>query len=954
MSEGRIVIKGARQHNLKSIDVSIPRNELVVITGLSGSGKSSLAFDTIYAEGQRRFIESLSSYARQFLGVMDKPDVDSIEGLSPSISIEQHAPSKNPRSTVATTTEIHDHLRLLFARIGIPHCPVCSREIERQSQDQILHAIMEGGAREIRILAPIELGRKGTHKDTLIDLKRQGFLNFRVDGKDLKLGDVPELDKNKKHDILVILDSLISDEEHRDQLTEDVSQALGLSDGRVIVEEVEVEGIEQRFFSERMSCPVHNISIPDLEPRMFSFNSPFGACKECSGLGTILDVDPDLVIPDPGKSISGGAIGLFKTDPEGSYSLRMLEALGREMGFSINTPWKDMSEWVRESILYGTEKAYSIRITSETYDWRHKRRYEGLIPTIKRRYQQTQSEMAREFYRRFMRATPCPACGGSRMKPSSLAVTVGGLNIHEVLQLSIRDSLSFFEGLEDELSEKEKLIGKQVLKEIRNRLTFLRNVGLDYLTLDRATGTLSGGEAQRIQLATQIGSSLVGVLYVLDEPSIGLHQRDNHRLIRTLVELRDLGNTIIVVEHDEQVIRSSDHIIDLGPGAGAHGGNIVGQGTVEDICSSEMSITGQYLSGNKHIPVPKDRRKGNGKKLTIRGASHHNLKNIDITFPLGTFLCVTGVSGSGKSTLVEDILYRGLKRHLYNSTDPVGSHDSIEGLEHIDKAIVIDQSPIGRTPRSNPTTYTGAFTPIREIFSRTTLSKMRGYKPGQFSFNVRGGRCQNCEGDGIIKLEMHFLPDVYIPCEVCKGKRYTDETLEIKFKGKSISDVLNMSVEEALKFFENIPKIKRKLKTLSDVGLGYIKLGQPAPTLSGGEAQRVKLATELSKRATGKTIYLLDEPTTGLHFDDVSKLLKVLLELREKGNTVVVIEHNLDVIKTADWIIDLGPEGGDEGGMIVAKGTPEMVAKDKKSYTGSYLKGELKRISKGCERIKIS
>jgi excinuclease ABC subunit A len=949
MVEGDIIIRGARQHNLRSIDVDIPRERLVVITGLSGSGKSSLAFDTIYAEGQRRFIESLSSYARTFLGVMDKPDVDSIEGLSPSISIQQHAPSRNPRSTVATSTEVLDYLRLLYARIGIPHCPICGREIEAQSQDKIIAKILGTEQRKVRILCPVARGKKGTHKDLLTDLKTKGYQKVMINGEDHRLSDIPELDKNRKHDIFVILDTLTLDEDHRDQLTEDVSQALKLSEGTIVIQEFEGENKGQTvFYSERMSCSVHGISVPDLEPRMFSFNSPFGACKECSGLGNILDIAPDLLIPDPTLSLAQGAIKLYRSDPDGSYNLRILEALGRNMGFSINTPWKDLPEHIQDSILYGTDRAFSLHVTGPTYEWSQKRRYEGFIPTIKRRYRQTNSEMARDFYRRFMRFTPCPACGGARLKPASLAVTVGDLNIHEVLQLSIKDSLDFFHYLVEVLDEREMHIAGLVLKEIKARLSFLKNVGLDYLTLDRTMGTLSGGEAQRIQLATQIGSSLVGVLYVLDEPSIGLHQRDNHRLIETLERLRDLGNTIIVVEHDEQVIRKADHIIDLGPGAGAHGGEIVGEGSVKDICSSGRSITGQYLSGEKHIPIPEKRIKGNGKKLVIKGARHHNLKDIEVKVPLGTFCCVTGVSGSGKSTLVEEIMFRALKNHFHNSVETVGEHDSIEGLEDLDKVIVIDQSPIGRTPRSNPATYTGTFTPIREIFTKTPLSKARGYKPGQFSFNVKGGRCENCEGDGIIKLEMHFLPDVYIPCEVCKGKRYTNETLEVKFKGKSIADVLAMSVEEALIFFENIPAIKRKLQTLSDVGLGYIKLGQPAPTLSGGEAQRVKLSTELSKRATGKTIYLLDEPTTGLHFDDVSKLLTVLLKLRDKGNTVVVIEHNLDVVKTSDWIIDLGPEGGDEGGEIVAQGSPEKVSKTKGSHTGAYLKEELKRSKRSC------
>ncbi|MBN1539005.1 MAG: excinuclease ABC subunit UvrA, partial [Candidatus Thermoplasmatota archaeon] len=898
MPEGDIIITGARQHNLRSIDVRIPRNRLIVITGLSGSGKSSLAFDTIYAEGQRRFIESLSSYARTFLGVMDKPDVDSIEGLSPSISIQQHAPSRNPRSTVATSTEILDHLRLLFARIGIPHCPVCGREITAQSQDRIIEGIMSGGRRKVRLLCPMARGKKGTHKDLISNIRSMGFPNVLVDGEEHRSGEAIDLDRNRKHDVFIILDTLLLDEEHSEQLTEDVSLGLKVSEGTVAVEELGGPGKGVlTYYSESRSCPVHGISVPDLEPRMFSFNSPFGACQECSGLGNILDVDPDLLVPDQTRSLSEGAISLYRSDPDGSYSLRLLEALGRNLDFSINTPWKDLPQHARDSILYGTDRAYSLHVSAPNYEWSQKRRYEGLVPTIKRRYHQTGSEMAREFYRKFMRFTPCPACGGSRFKPVTLAVTVGDMNINDVLKLSVGEGLRFFEELPRILSDKELRISGLVLKEIGSRLTFLKNVGLDYITLDRPMGTLSGGEAQRIQLATQIGSSLVGVLYVLDEPSIGLHQRDNHRLIETLERLRDLGNTIIVVEHDEQVIRKADHIIDLGPGAGEHGGKVVAEGTIDDICSSVDSVTGHYLSGRKYIPVPSKRSNGSGKWLLIKGARHHNLKNIDVRIPLGTFCCVTGVSGSGKSTLVEEIIFNALKNHFHGSFENVGEHDGIEGLENLDKVIVIDQSPIGRTPRSNPATYTGAFTPIRDLFARTQLARARGYKPGQFSFNVRGGRCENCEGDGIIKLEMHFLPDVYIPCEVCKGLRYTNETLEVKFKGKSIADVLKMSVEEALVFFENVPSIRRKLKTLSDVGLGYLRLGQPAPTLSGGEAQRVKLATELSKKATGQTLYLLDEPTTGLHFDDVNRLLEVLQKLRNRGNTVVVIEHNLDVIK---------------------------------------------------------
>ena len=936
MAKDKITIRGARQHNLNSIDVDIPRDKLVVITGLSGSGKSSLAFDTIYAEGQRRFIESLSSYARQFLGVMDKPDVDSIEGLSPAISIQQHSASRNPRSTVSTTTEIHDHLRLLYARIGVPHCPECAREIEKQSIDQIIDRIMGSGRREVLVLAPVIAGKKGTHVDILQSLRNKGYHLVRVDGTEYRVDKVPDLDRNKKHDITVVLDKVYADNAHRDQLADDVSQAIALSEGILLIE---AEGEDPIYFSERMSCPVHGISIPDLEPRMFSFNSPFGACRECSGLGFTLDVSEDLVVPDTGKSITEGAITLFRSDFDGSYTLSMLETLGRKVGFSLNVPWRDLTDGARSAILYGSRHTISWYMGPPgDAQYRSSKPFEGIIPTIKRRYRQTQSEAMREFYRKFMRSTSCPSCGGARLKPASLSVTVGGLNLHEVTRMSIRDSLDFFSTLHESLNEVDRMISNLVLREIKERLTFLKDVGLDYISLDRNTGTLSGGEAQRIQLATQIGSSLVGVLYILDEPSIGLHQRDNSRLIGTLERLRDLGNTIIIVEHDEEVIRRSDHIIDLGPGAGIHGGDIVGEGSVEDICRSERSITGKYLSGEAHIPTPHKRVRGNGKKLVIKGARQHNLKDIDVKVPLGTITCVTGVSGSGKSTLIDEILYKELKRRVYGSRVISGDHDDLLGAEYIDKVIVIDQSPIGRTPRSNPATYTGAFTPIRELFSKVVLAKERGYKVGRFSFNVKGGRCDHCEGDGIIKLEMHFLPDVYIPCEVCKERRYNRETLEVRFKGKNISDVLNMDVEMALSFFQNIPAIRNKLRTLKDVGLGYIKLGQPATTLSGGEAQRVKLSTELSKRSTGKTIYLLDEPTTGLHFDDVKKLLKVLLRLRDKGNTVVIIEHNLDVIKTADWIIDLGPEGGDEGGEVVVSGTPEKVARSKRGHTGRYLK----------------
>jgi len=939
MASSEIVIKGARAHNLRNIDVRVPRDKLVIITGLSGSGKSSLAFDTLYAEGQRRFIESLSSYARQFLGVMDKPDVDSIDGLSPAISIEQHSPTKNPRSTVATATEVHDHLRLLYARVGVPHCPVCGREIEKQSLDQIVDSIMSGGPRSVEIHSPVAAGRKGTHKDRIAELKRGGYRTLMVDGVETDISDFPDLDRNVKHDIRVVLDTLKADDGHRDQLADDVHQALQLSEGSLIVREVPAtDPPKESFYSEKMACPVHNISIPELEPRMFSFNSPFGACKECSGLGFRLEVDPDLISTDPYRSSAQGAIGLFRTDPDGSFNLRILESLGRQLRFSIDTPWKDLPEQARDAILHGTDRSYQLHISSPKYEWSLNRKYEGVVPTIQRRYRQTQSEGAREFYRQFMSSQPCPSCGGSRLNPASLAVTVGDLNIQEFLGLSIRDAIPYLDELVSRMTDIERTIARDLLKEIRARLSFLKDVGLDYITLDRNMGTLSGGEAQRIQLATQIGSALMGVLYVLDEPSIGLHQRDNRRLIDTLFRLRDLGNSIVVVEHDEQVIRAADHIIDLGPGAGIHGGEVVAQGTIEDICRSERSLTGDYLCGRKAIEVPKERERGCGRDLVIRSASEHNLAGIDVRIPLGTLTCVTGVSGSGKSTLIFDILHKALMRSLHGSRETPGAHGSIEGLGELDKAIVIDQSPIGRTPRSNPATYTGAFTPIRDLFTRTPLARSRGYKPGQFSFNVKGGRCEHCEGDGIIKLAMHFLPDVYIPCEVCNGKRYTRETLDIHYKGRNISDVLNMSVEEGLEFFSNIPTIRNKLQTLMDVGLGYIKLGQPATTLSGGEAQRVKLSTELSKRATGRTIYLLDEPTTGLHFDDVRKLIEVLLRLRCKGNTVVVIEHNLDVIKTADWILDLGPEGGDEGGRLVAQGTPEEVADGKEGHTGEYLR----------------
>lgn len=931
----KIVIRGARQHNLKNIDVEIPRDKLVVITGLSGSGKSSLAFDTIYAEGQRRYVESLSAYARQFLGQMDKPDVDYIEGLSPAISIDQKTTSRNPRSTVGTVTEIYDYLRLLFARIGKAHCPRCGKPIAKQTVSQMVDQLLTFPERtKMQVLAPLVRGRKGEHVKVLEDLKKQGYVRVRVDGEILELTEEIKLAKTKKHTIEAVVDRVIIKEGIENRLADSLETALKLGEGIAVVQ---VEGREDMLFSEHFACPDCGISLDELNPRSFSFNSPYGACPTCTGLGFKLEFDPDLVIPNPSLSIGEGAIAPLGP-MNGNYYPQVLRAVAEYGGFSLDTPISQLSEAQRNLLLYGSgnEKIRfpytDLRGRTRIYDVP----FEGIIPNLERRYRESQSEWAKSELEEYMSSSPCPACQGSRLKPEVLAVTVGGLNIDEVTRMSVAEALKFFDNLT--LTEREEMIARQILKEIKARLGFLVQVGLDYLTLARAAGTLSGGEAQRIRLATQIGSSLVGVLYILDEPSIGLHQRDNAKLIEALKSLRDLGNTLIVVEHDEETMLAADYIIDVGPGAGAHGGEIVACGTVEEIMAEPRSITGQYLSRRKRIPVPLIRRPGNGKWLTIEGAAENNLKNIDVRIPLGVFVCVTGVSGSGKSTLINEILYKKLANELNRAKAKPGKHKAIRGLEHLDKVINIDQSPIGRTPRSNPATYTGVFDDIRATFAATPDAKMRGYKPGRFSFNVKGGRCEACKGDGIIKIEMHFLPDVYVPCEVCKGKRYNRETLEVKYKGKTIADVLDMTVEEALEFFKHIPRIQRKLQTLKDVGLGYIKLGQPATTLSGGEAQRVKLATELSRRSNGRTIYILDEPTTGLHTADIHRLLDVLNRLTDAGDTVVVIEHNLDVIKTADYIIDLGPEGGARGGEVIATGTPEEVAAQEASHTGRFLR----------------
>ena len=932
-----IVVKGAREHNLKNIDIEIPRDKLVVFTGLSGSGKSSLAFDTIYAEGQRRYIESLSSYARMFLGQMEKPDVDYIEGLSPAISIDQKTTSKNPRSTVGTVTEIYDYLRLLWARIGIPHCPVCGREITSQTIDQIVDKVMQLEDRtKIQILAPIARGKKGEFVKELDDIRRQGFVRARIDDETVDLTDDIKLKKTNKHTIEVVVDRLVMKEEIRSRLADSIETATKLGSGVVIVD---IIGKGEELFSLNYACPEHGISIEEMSPRMFSFNNPFGACTKCDGLGTFKEIDEDLIIPDKKLSINQGAVKAsgWNVAEGGSIARMYMEALAKEYDFSLDMPVEMLPEDSIRAILYGTngKKIKMKRVTaygSGTYQ----NDFEGVINNLKRRYAETTSDYSRADIESVMRECKCGECKGARLKPEPLSVTVGGLNIYEFTKLSISEELEFIEGLV--LNEKEQMIGKLVIREIKERLSFLNSVGLDYLSLSRESGTLSGGEAQRIRLATQIGSSLMGVLYILDEPSIGLHQRDNEKLLKTLQHLRDLGNTLIVVEHDEDTMRAADFLVDIGPGAGIHGGELIAAGTPQEVMDCPRSVTGQYLSGKRSIPVPEKRRPGNGKKLTVFGAQENNLRKIDVEIPLGKFVAVTGVSGSGKSSLVNEILYKHLANKLNRAKKHAGRFLSMKGLDALDKVIDIDQSPIGRTPRSNPATYTGVFNDIRDLYASTSEAKKRGFKQNRFSFNVKGGRCEACQGDGIVKIEMHFLADVYVPCDVCGGKRYNRETLEVKFKGKSIYDVLEMTVDEAVEFFDTHSKIARKLQTLADVGLGYIKLGQPATTLSGGEAQRVKLATELAKRSTGKTIYILDEPTTGLHTADVARLIKVLNMLVDSGNTVVVIEHNLDVIKTADHIIDLGPEGGKGGGKIVAQGTPEEVAKVKKSYTGQYLK----------------
>ncbi len=938
----KIIVKGIRQNNLKNIDIELPRDKLVVFTGLSGSGKSSLAFDTIYAEGQRRYVESLSAYARQFLGQMEKPDIDYIEGLSPAISIDQKTTSKNPRSTVGTVTEIYDYLRLLYARIGVPHCTVCGRQIEHQTIDQIVDRVMElGVGARIMVMAPIVRGKKGTQQKEFDAARRSGYSRVRVDGNIYELSEEIKLEKNQKHSVEVVVDRIVIKEDIRSRLSDSIETASNLANGLCVVN---VVGGEDILFSQNYACPEHGVSIEELEPRTFSFNSPFGACPKCAGLGIFMRVDPDLVIPDRRLTINQGAIKAtgWRISDHNTIAKMYYTALGERYGFDLDTPVEELSAEALDALLYGTKGEKLQCRRTDSYGRREfETDFEGIMNNLERRYKETTSLWSKADIEALMSPIPCDACHGRRLKPEVLAVTVGGLNISEMCDLSVTKMLTFLD--EMKLGQRDAMIAERVLKEIRERLGFLSSVGLEYLTLSRASGTLSGGESQRIRLATQIGSCLMGVLYILDEPSIGLHQRDNDKLLATLRHLRDIGNTLIVVEHDEDTIRSADYVVDIGPGAGVHGGEVVYSGDVAGLLKCQQSMTGLYLSGERFIPVPAERRKGTGKLLTIRGARENNLKNIDVSIPLGTLTCITGVSGSGKSSLINEILHKRLAAELNRARPHWGEHDGIEGIGQLDKIINIDQAPIGRTPRSNPATYTGLFGDIRELFASTQDAKMRGYDMGRFSFNKKGGRCEACEGDGIVCIEMHFLPDIYVPCEVCKGRRYNRETLEVKYKGKDIGDVLEMTVEEALGFFSNIPKLARRLQTLYDVGLGYIKLGQPATTLSGGEAQRVKLATELAKRATGKTIFVLDEPTTGLHTADVHRLVEVLQRLVVGGNTVVVIEHNLDVIKTADYIIDLGPEGGDNGGQVVASGTPEQVAQCEKSYTGRYLKPMLER-----------
>ena len=941
----KLIIKGAREHNLKNIDLELPRDKLIVISGLSGSGKSSLAFDTIFAEGQRRYVESLSAYARQFLGRMDKPDLDYIEGLSPAISIEQKTTHRNPRSTVGTVTEIYDYYRLLYARIGIPHCPSCGREIREQSVDQMVDTIMafpEGS--RIQLLAPVIRGKKGEHQKIVEDARKAGFVRARIDGLLVNLEDDIRLDKQKKHTIEIVVDRLVIGPDIRSRLAESVETALDLAEGIMQVLRTTEQGEEELFFSRQSACPECGISIPELQPRLFSFNNPFGACPACTGLGIKMEFDPDLIIPDKNLSFNEG--GCIPYNPESAWNRSRFESLAKHLHFSLDTPFAELPQRVLDAILYGTNEAIDVVYENreKTGKFEYKTRFPGILEDLKRRYRESQSQGIKDWLEKFMSQKPCEVCGGRRLKPEALAVTVGGRNIHELSCLSVSDSLQFFESIH--FSKTERAIAKQILKEITARLGFMKNVGLDYLTLERKAATLSGGEAQRIRLATQIGSSLVGVLYILDEPSIGLHQRDNQRLIDTLLYLRDIGNTLIVVEHDEQTLRTADYIVDLGPGAGVHGGRVIAQGTPTEVMKVPESLTGQYLSGALFMEIPKERRKGNGHYITLKNATEHNLKKIDVRIPLGAFTCITGVSGSGKSTLLSDVLYPAIANRVSKTSYAEGAYETIEGVDEIDKVINIDQSPIGRTPRSNPATYVGVFSGIRDLFASLPDAKARGYKPGRFSFNVKGGRCENCQGDGTIKIEMNFLPDVYITCDVCHGKRFNKETLEVRYKGKNIADVLDMTIEEAAAFFVFIPHVARKLQTLLSVGLGYIKLGQSALTLSGGEAQRVKLALELSKRSTGKTLYILDEPTTGLHFADVKQLMEVIQRLVNGGNTVVMIEHNLDVILQADYIIDLGPEGGDRGGSIVTTGTPEEVAACEQSYTGYYIKEQLERSQK--------